>query len=108
MDTSALVLRLDASVWLGVGVLGVLVFLVGIYIPAIAGIPYADLVRDGVAVAGGAVAVFGFSLFADRRTYDRTHPRRGVPRGRNRELAIAPSLEVYDPRREDPKPPPTS
>ncbi len=97
MDTSTLVLRLDASVWLAVGVVGVLVFLLGIYIPAYAGIAYAGDVQLAVAAAGGALAVFGTSLYFDRRRYDRAHPTVRPLRGRARELQIAPSFEVYSP-----------
>ena len=98
MDTSALVLRLESGVWLAVGVVGALVFLLGVYIPAFHGIPYAGDVQVVVAAGGGALAVFGFSLYADRRRYDRAHPASNRPlRGRARELAIAPSFEVYSP-----------
>ncbi len=98
MDTSTLVLRLEAGVWLAVGVVGVLVFLLGVYIPAFKGIPYAADLQIVVAAGGGALAVFGLSLYFDRRRYDRAHPASARPlRGRARELAIAPSFEVYSP-----------
>ncbi|HXQ48432.1 MAG TPA: hypothetical protein VN842_01445 [Thermoplasmata archaeon] len=89
---------LDASAWLGVGALGVLLFLLGIYQPALASLPYSAYLRVVVAVAGGAVAVMGFSFWYDRREYERRHPVRPPVGPRAREIEIAPSLEVYDPK----------
>jgi len=89
---------LDSTGWLGVGVLGALLFLVGIYRPALSGVPYGGYLAIGIAIAGGAIAVLGFSAYFERRTYERLHPRRPPLRGeRVRQISIAPSLEVYDP-----------
>ncbi|MCI4354168.1 MAG: hypothetical protein L3K06_02240 [Thermoplasmata archaeon] len=98
-DLNELAEYLDASAWLGVGVLGVLLFLLGVYQPALASLPGAGYVRVAVAIGGGAVAVLGFSFWYDRREYERRHPRRPAVNARAREIEIAPSLEVYDPRR---------
>ncbi len=89
---------LDASAWLGVGALGVLLFLLGVYQPALASLPYASYLQVGVAIGGGAVAVMGFSFWYDRREYERRHPKRPQVKPRAREIEIAPSLEVYDPK----------
>lgn len=89
---------LDASVWLGVGVVGVLVFFLGIWKPALAKLPYSGDLQVVVAIAGGAIAYVGFSNWWDARAYEKLHPRRPPLRGRAREVAIAPSFEVYDPR----------
>jgi hypothetical protein len=97
-DPNELARYLDASAWLGIGVLGILLFLLGIYQPALASVPYAGYVRIAVAVVGGAVAVLGLSFWYDRREHERRHPRRPAPGARTRQIEIAPSLEVYDPK----------
>ena len=97
-DPNELAQYLDASAWFVVGVLGVLLFLLGVYQPALASLPGSGYVRIGVAIAGGALAVMGFSFGYDRREYERRHPRRPAPGPRVRQIEIAPSLEVYDPQ----------
>ena len=97
-DLNELAEYLDASAWLGVGVVGILLFALGVYQPALASVAYSDYLRIAVAVGGGAVAVLGFSFWYDRREYERRHPRRPAVRPRAREIEIAPSLEVYDPK----------
>ncbi|MCI4332012.1 MAG: hypothetical protein L3K19_09255 [Thermoplasmata archaeon] len=91
--------QLDASVWLGVGVVGVLVFFLGIWKPALAKFPYSGDLQVVVAIAGGAIAYLGFSRWWDEREYEKLHPRTRPLRGHAREIAIAPSFEVYDARR---------
>ncbi len=102
VELSHLARRFDSTVWLGVGVLGILVFLVGAYTPALASLPDAYYLSLGVAFAGGAIALLGFSCYYDQRQYEKHHPRRRPLGKRAKEIAIAPSLEVYDPRREPP------
>jgi len=97
-DINDLSRYLDASAWLGVGVLGLLLFLLGVYQPALSGLPYSAYLRIAVAIAGGAVAVLGLSFWYDRREYERRHPRRPPVGRRAREIEIAPSLEIYDPK----------
>lgn len=89
---------LDASAWLGVGVVGALVFLVGVYQPAWKHVPYADYLEVVVAIAGGASATLGLSFWWDQRETERRHPKRPPLRGRARDVAaIGPSLEIYRP-----------
>jgi len=88
---------LDSSAWVGVGVLGILLFVVGVYTPALGFLPAAAYAQAGVAIAGGAIAVLGFTCYYDRREYEQRHPKRRPLKGRALELAIAPSLEVYRP-----------
>jgi hypothetical protein len=96
-DLSTLSARFDATVWTGVGILGILLFVVGIYQPALAGLPDANALGILVAVGGAAIAVFGFTLAQDRRALDRKRPRR-LGQAEPADRSIAPSLEVYDPR----------
>jgi hypothetical protein len=100
---------LDASAWLGVGIVGILVFFLGIWKPALAKFPYSGALQIVVAIAGGAIAYIGFSGWWDAREYEKLHPRSPPLRGRAREIAtIAPSFEVYNPRgtkRPPPRPP---
>ncbi|HEY6238101.1 MAG TPA: hypothetical protein VIZ68_02815 [Thermoplasmata archaeon] len=88
---------LDASAWLGVGVLGILLFAVGVYTPALGSLPGAAWIQGIVAIGGGALAVLAFTCYWDRREYERRHPKRRPLTGRALELAIAPSFEVYRP-----------
>lgn len=90
--------RLDASAWLGVGIIGGLVFLVGVYQPAWRHVPYAQYLEVAVAIAGGATATMGLSFWWDRREEERAHPRPPPLPARAREVAaIGPSLEIYRP-----------
>jgi len=90
--------RLDASAWLGVGIVGALVFLLGIYQPAWRHVPYAADVEVVLAIAGGATATLGLSFWWDQREDERAHPKRRPLKGRAGEMvAIAPSLEIYRP-----------
>ena len=88
---------LPASSWLGVGVVGVVVFILGIYTPALAHFAYAGYLEIAVAVLGGAITVVGLTFWWDERSEEIAHPPRRPLQGRARELAIAPSLEVYRP-----------
>jgi len=90
--------RLDAGTWLAVGIVGIALFILGIYTPGLGRFPYSTVLEYAVAIAGGAVAVLGFSNWWDQR--DAASHGRGPSRpltGRAREMAIAPSLEVYRP-----------
>lgn len=89
--------RLDWTAWAGVGVVGILVFLVGIYQPALSGVRYGGWVGDGLAVVGGVVAVVGTTYALDRRKAAAKRPRR-LRNAESADRSIAPSLEVYDPR----------
>ena len=90
--------RLDATVWAGIGCVGVLLFLVGIYKPSLAGVPYATVLGIVVAVAGACVAVLGFSFALDQRKAEQNRPRRR--RRVDAELTdeFGPTFQVYDPR----------
>ncbi len=88
---------LPSSSWLGVGLLGIIVFVLGVYTPALARFAYAGLLQIALAVAGGAITVLGLSFWWDQRSEERERPVRPPLKGRARELSIAPSLEVYRP-----------
>lgn len=107
LELTSLARRFDSTVWLGVGVLGLLVFLVGAYTPALSGLPGSVYLSYGFAFLGGAIALLGFSCYLEQRTYEKLHPRRRRPlEGRSRQMAIAPSFEVYDPRNDPSRRPP--
>ncbi|MCI4335905.1 MAG: alkaline shock response membrane anchor protein AmaP [Thermoplasmata archaeon] len=89
--------RLDATAWLGVGIVGALIFVLGVYQPALYRLPYAQYLQVVVAIFGGALAVLGLSFWWDQREDERQHPRVAPLKGRAREIAIAPSFEVYKP-----------
>lgn len=97
---------LSASSWLGVALVGVAVFLLGIYTPALARFPDASDLQLAVAIVGGALAVLGLSFWWDSREEERTHPVRRPLTGRAREISIAPSFEVYRPGAVDRPPAP--
>ena len=97
MEINDLAQYLDASAWTGVGIVGVLLFVFGVYRPALASVPGGAYLSIGFAVAGGALAVLGFSFAYDRSQYERAHPRRPKPSDRAREIEISPSFEVYHP-----------
>ncbi|HZY70414.1 MAG TPA: hypothetical protein VFF67_05490 [Thermoplasmata archaeon] len=96
----------ETNVYLAVGGAGVVLFLVGILpkvvlshlpIPALA-LGYVELL---VAASGGALAMFGFSRWYDRRKADRepTDRPEDVESTRRR---LGSSFEVYDPNADDP------
>ena len=89
---------LDASVWFGVGVVGVVLFVIGVYIPALAGLPAAVWLRYVFAIAGGMLAMLGFSFWWEGRQ----EPPRASARTRKGAAAppahpFGPSFEVYQP-----------
>ena len=96
-DINDLSRYLDSTGWAGVGVVGVLLFVLGVYEPALATLPEGGYIGIGVAIAGGAIAVMGFGFAYDRREYERRHPKRATPRAGQRQVEIAPSLEIYHP-----------
>ncbi len=98
VDLASVSARLDWTVWAGVGMVGILLFLVGVYRPALAGLPYASILGIVVAVAGACIAVLGFSFALDQRQASRSRPGR-PRRARAEELSqeFGPSFQVYDP-----------
>ena len=95
---------LHYNLYLGVGFVGILVFFLGIYTPAFTQVPYAAIVQVLVAIAGGGVAYFGFHTWYYERAKALDPRRPRPPTRREKELAIAPSFEVYNARTE-PGPP---
>ncbi|MCI4346786.1 MAG: DUF2254 domain-containing protein, partial [Thermoplasmata archaeon] len=93
---------LDPGAWFGIGVLGALLFLIGIYIPALANFPDSAALRLLFAIAGGALGMLGFSFWWEGRAEP---PRRRGPRtvaGGPPNHPFGPSFEVYrPPQRED-------
>lgn len=95
---------LDSSTWYGLGILGILLFLVGIYKPALGHYPDGGYLQLAFAVGGAMVAVLGFSSGLDAKQYERLHPKLRELPGRAKNLAIGPTFEVYRPGKpDDPK-----
>ena len=94
--------QLDSTAWLGVGVVGAALFLLGVYRPALASLPGAVYVEVLLAVGGGILLVLGLSFWWDQREDERLHPKVRPLSGRAAEVAIAPSFEVYHPPPEEP------
>jgi hypothetical protein len=99
--------RVDASTWLGVGVLGLLVFVIGVAIPSLsatASLPDRSVVAIVVAIAGGCVAALGLGWAYDfRRGAPRpARPPPTRPDGpRDTSVRASPSFSIYDPNAPD-------
>jgi hypothetical protein len=78
--------RLPPSTWVAVAVLGVAMFLLGIWVPAWRGVPGAGTLNLLVAGAGGAVFVIGA-----------TYAYQGYRRSRPTPLEEMPGVEVFSP-----------
>ncbi|MCI4318509.1 MAG: hypothetical protein L3J87_04810 [Thermoplasmata archaeon] len=95
----------EPNVFFALGVVGAVVFLVGIFRPVLGRLPYGGYLSIAVAAGGGALAVFGFS-----RWYDARHPQGPSPEALAAErdgVRQASSFEIYDPRSEDERSPPS-
>ncbi|MCI4352423.1 MAG: hypothetical protein L3K14_03440 [Thermoplasmata archaeon] len=86
----------DPDLWFAIGIVGVVLFLVGVYQPALAHVPYPGAVQTVVAAAGAATAVLGFTFSYRARA---ARPRPAPTRAADQVLRLGPSVEVYDPRR---------
>ncbi len=78
-----------ASMWLGVGVTGVLVFALGIFRPAWSGVIGAPWIEVTLAVVGGILATVGWTRYGRSRT----HPSRAT----DRPVLSMPGVEVFRP-----------
>jgi hypothetical protein len=93
--------RLDASTWAGIGLLGLLVFVIGVgfpYLPGSKSIPYHAWLPVVVAIGGGCLAALGLGFAYDlREGTDR--PRKPAPpqEGGDGSVAGVPSFEIYRP-----------
>ena len=86
----------EPNVFFALGVVGAVVFLVGVFRPVLGRLPYGGYLSIAVAAAGGALAVFGFS-----RWYEARHPSGPSPEvlAADRDgIRRASSFEIYDPR----------
>lgn len=75
------------TAYLGVGLVGLLVFLLGVWEPAWSGIAYGVWVSYAVAILGGVLVVFGFTMYWRTR---KDRPQRT-------DVTSLPGVEVYDP-----------
>ncbi|HEV2450093.1 MAG TPA: hypothetical protein VGU43_06780 [Thermoplasmata archaeon] len=89
----------DPSVWVGIGAVGLVLFVIGVYIPALRGVPGAVWLRYLFAIAGGMLGMLGFSFWWEGRQ----EPPRASSRARRRGASappahpFGPSFEVYRP-----------
>jgi hypothetical protein len=88
---------LSSSSWAGVGAVGIVLFAIGIYVPALRGVPDADVLRVLLAVAGGGLAAWGLPRAWETRRAERHARERGARPQRPRGLDFSSSLEIYDP-----------
>jgi len=100
--------RLDASTWTGLGLLGLLVFLIGVgfpYLPGTHSIPGHACIPIVVAIGGGILAALGLGFAYDLRDAQ-LHPRAKAPpeEGGGGPLAATPSFEIYRPGDDDAAP----
>jgi hypothetical protein len=96
----------DSTVWLALAVVGLIVFFLGVWMPAFSSVPHAYrlYVQGAVAVVGGALFVLGLSFWYDVRHGEKPGP--GGPPTRATKVSLGPSFEIYDPRTAQPVGPP--
>lgn len=101
-DTEGVRGRLDGTTWAGVGIVGLLVFVVGVYQPIWAHVHFGSVLAIAVAVVGGIVAAIGLGFAYDARQAE-THPVRRPPPSAETAGSItsAPSFEIYRPGEDD-------
>jgi hypothetical protein len=83
----------DPRVYAALGVIGIALFVAGIWEQVLAGLPYAEYARFAVAIAGGVLAMFGLGRWNAAR-------KRPTLRGPARVPSPAdefPSMEIYSP-----------
>jgi hypothetical protein len=90
---------LDASAWFGLGAVGALLFVIGVYTPALASFPDPPALQILFAIAGGALGMLGFSFWWEGRADPPRRSRRGKgsPAGQPPSHPFGPSFEVYRP-----------
>jgi hypothetical protein len=94
--------RLDPTTWAGIGLLGLLLFGIGVglpYIPSLQHVPSRPLVAILLAVLGGVIAAIGLGYAYDLRPGGPGRPQPppgGLPPERASVRSV-PSFEIYDP-----------
>ena len=83
----------EPTPYLVVGIIGLVLFLSAILLQLNSGLAYAGIVRDGLAVVGAVLMVYGFARWNDIRN----HPRGRAPPPPARGIDSMPSLEIYSP-----------
>lgn len=94
--------RLDLTTWAGIGIVGLLIFVFGVYQPVWAHVRYGSVLAVAVAIVGGIIVAVGFGFAYDAREAI-THPvRRPPPSGEDKgSITSAPSFEIYRPGEDD-------
>jgi hypothetical protein len=93
---------LDLTTWAGIGIVGLLVFFVGVYQPIWRHVKDGPWIAISVAIVGGIVVAIGFGFAYDLREAA-LHPPRQPPAVDPVEGSIrsAPSFEIYRPGEDD-------
>jgi hypothetical protein len=93
---------LDLTTWAGIGIVGLLVFLVGVYQPIWAHVKDGPYLAIVVAIVGGIVVAIGFGFAYDLREAT-IHPPRQPPKedADKGSIRSAPSFEIYRPGEDD-------
>jgi hypothetical protein len=101
-DTEALRDRLDLTTWAGIGIVGFLIFVLGVYQPIWAHVRFGAWIAIAVAIVGGVIVAVGFGFAYDAREAV-VHPvRRPPPSGEDQgSITSAPSFEIYRPGEDD-------
>ena len=94
--------RFDPSMYAGLGALGVVLLVLGVWYTALQGVPYAGYLRIGLAIVGGYLTVLGWARWYQLRD----EPRRRGPLPKNRPVPGLPSMEIYSPNQKDARSPP--
>ncbi|MCI4327388.1 MAG: hypothetical protein L3K16_07125 [Thermoplasmata archaeon] len=100
VDVDGIRERLDASTWAGVGLLGLLVFFVGVGLPYLPGgksLPDHTWLPIVVAIVGGIFTALGLGFAYDLREGNRTPKRPSEPPVGSGPVDSAPSFEIYRP-----------
>jgi hypothetical protein len=102
VDSDAIRGRLDATTWAGIGIVGLLIFVVGVYQPVWAHVRDGPLFAIAMAVVGGIIVAVGFGFAYDARELAAHPPKRGPPsQEEDGSITAAPSFELYKPGEDD-------
>jgi len=101
-DTEEVRGRLDLTTWAGIGIVGLLIFVLGVYQPVWVHVRYGSWIAVAVAIVGGIIVAVGFGFAYDAREAIAHPVRRPPPSGDDKgSITSAPSFEIYRPGDDD-------